>query len=41
MYINNTIGKQVLDMIDSEINESTHSIDKEMFGTEEDIVKID
>ena len=41
MYINNTIGDQVLDMIDNEINGKSQTFDKEMFGIQEDIIKID
>jgi hypothetical protein len=41
MYINNTIGEKVLDMIDNEINSKSQTFYKEMFGTQEDIIKID
>jgi hypothetical protein len=41
MYINNTIGEQVLDMIDQEINGNKQKFNKEMFEIEENVVKID
>ena len=41
MYINNTIGEQILDLIDNEINGKSLKFNKELFGTEYDILKID